>query len=105
MLVYIVIGFVAIVGIYTAYLQIRTRKSGIETEATVVDVREKWVREGDGDSLEYTYVVSYKNREGEKVEAALATVSNGKKNLEIGDRITVRYLPERQDYPVMTGRL
>ncbi len=50
----IVIAAVALVGGYAVYIQIRTKRSGIEAEAVVTDVRERWERTGDTDSLCYT---------------------------------------------------
>ena len=101
----IIISLVAVAGIHTAYMQIRTRMKGIETEAVITDVRESWERTGDTDSLCFTYTVMYTNSEGRPVTAELQTVSSADKDLYEGDRILIRYTEDRQDYPVMIRRL
>ena len=101
----IVIAFVAIVGIYTAFLRIRTKRNGIETEAVVTDITEQWERTGDSDSLSYYYTVEYKNYEGQTVTARLGRISNTKTDLNIGDRIVIRYLKDKQGYPVLVNKL
>ena len=100
----IVIAFVVIVGIYTLYLRIKTRKQGIETEAVVTDVVEQWERSGDSDTLCYYYTVEYKNYEGETVTARLGRISNTKTDLNVGDCIMIRYLKDKQGYPVMSRK-
>ena len=101
----IIIVFVVLVGGYAAYIQIKTKKNGIEAEAVVTDVTESWERNGDSDSLCYSYTVEYKNSEGKTVTAALGSMSNMKKDLDVGDRIVVKYLKDRQDYPVLVKKL
>ena len=101
----IVIAFVVIVGIYTLFLRIKTKKQGVETEAVVTDVTEQWERTGDTDSLCYYYTVEYKNYEGKTVAARLGRVSNTKTDLEVGDYIMIRYLKDKQGYPVMVRKL
>ena len=102
---YIVMGLVAVVGLYAAYIQIRIKRSGIEAEAEVIDVREEWDVASEPHTLKYTYVVAYRNAQGEQVTAALGGLSDSKKDLETGDRILVRYLPDKQEYPIMTKKL
>ena len=101
----IIIAVVVLVGGYAVYIQIKTKRKGIETEATVTGIKESWERIGDADSLCYTYVVEYKNYEGRTVTAALGGLSDTKKDLLEGDRILIRYLKEKQDYPILVRKL
>ena len=101
----IVIAFVAVVGIYTVFIRIRTKRNGIEAEAVVTDITEQWERTGDTDSLSYYYIVEYKNYEGKIVTARLGRISNTKTDLNIGDRIMIRYLKDKQGYPILVNRL
>ena len=97
----IIIAIVVLVGGYAAYVQIRTRRKGIETEAVVTNVKESWERIDDHDTLCFTYTVEYINFEGETVTAALGGMSNANRHLNVGDRIKIKYLKEKQDYPIM----
>ena len=45
------------------------------------------------------YYIAYKNQEGETVEAMLT--NPGDHTFKVGDRLRIRYLPDRQDYPVL----
>lgn len=101
----IIIVFVVLVGGYTAYIQIKTKRNGIETEAVVTNVKESWERTDDSDSLCYTYYVEYRNYEGKTVTAALGGMSNTKKDLCVGDRIRIKYLKDKQDYPLLAKKL
>ncbi len=101
----IVIALVVLVGAYAIYIHIKTKKQGLEAEAVVTGIRESWDRTGDVDSLSYTYTVEYENFAGQTVTAALGGLSDGKKDLREGDRILVKYLKEKQDYPIMIKKL
>ena len=101
----IVIAIVVLVGAYAIYIHIKTKKQGLEAEAVVTGVQESWERTGDADHLCYTYTVEYENFAGQKVTAALGGLSDGKKDLHQGDRILVKYLKEKQDYPIMVKKL
>ena len=65
---------------------------------------ESWERIDDHDTLCYNYTVEYINFEGETVTAAFGGMSNMNKNLNVGDRITIKYLKDKQDYPIMVKR-
>ena len=101
----IIIAVVVLAGGYAAFLQIRTRRRGVETTAVVTGVTERWERTGDADSLCYGYTVEYTNCEGAVVTAALGGMSNADRHLSRGDRILIRYLKDRQDYPIMVKKL
>ena len=97
----IIITLVAVVGLYAAYIQIKTKRQGIETQAQVMDVIKEWNHDGDSPSLEYKYVIKYTNKAGEVITTCLGGMMNNNKELEPGDLITVRYLPYKQEYPIM----
>ena len=101
----IVIVVVALVGCYALYVQIKTKRKGIEAEAVVTGVSESWERVDEHDELCYSYTVQYENFEGTPVTAALGGMSNSNKHLNVGDRIMIKYLKERQDYPVLVKKL
>ena len=101
----IIIIIVAIVGSYAIYIQIKTKRIGIETDATVTDVKKEWERTGDDDFLSYYYTIEYVNYEGKKVSAVLGGLTNSSKNLDVGDHIRVKYLKNKQDYPIMIKKI
>ncbi len=101
----VIAALVVLVGGYALFIQLKTKKKGIEAEAVITGVQESWERTGDADHLCYTYTVEYENFAGQTVTAALGGMSNTKKNLEAGDRILVKYLKEKQDYPIMVKKL
>ena len=100
----IVIAVVALVGVYAVYIQIKTRKNGIETEAVIINVKETWDDDGDSHSLSYKYTVEYTNFEGKKVAAALGRMTNSDLKLGEGDRVTIKYLKDKQDYQILAEK-
>ena len=102
----IVIAAVVLVGGYALYIQIKTKRKGIETEAVVTNVTETWERTGDyNDSLSYGYTVEYTNEEGETIMTGLGGLTDMNKHLQVGDRIVVKYLKEKQEYPILVKKL
>ena len=76
----------------------RVKRNGIEAEAYVTRLEERESTDSDGGtSVYYDVYVLYTTKEGRRVEAAL---SNPKNSLRAGDRVTVKYLPEKEDMPV-----
>ena len=99
---FIVIGF-----IWSRIVTGKVKKEGIETEAVVSRIEIHEWESGDVETWTGTEItkepyVTFINTEGETVEAML---SNPKRGLEVGDRLKIKYLPEKQDYPVMIERL
>ena len=45
------------------------------------------------------YYITYTNQEGKTVEAMLSNPGDHK--FEEGDRLRIKYLPDKQEYPVM----
>ncbi len=100
---YVMILFFALIacgGIWAYFFTKKVKREGIETDAAVcrIDKHEHTDSEGHT-SWSEELVINYVNQEGELVEA---TLSNPKKGLRLGSRIRIRYLPDRQEYPVMT---
>ncbi len=101
----IIIAAVVLVGGYALYIQIKTRMKGIETEAVVTNVTETWDRTDDFDTLSYNYTVEYTNEEGETITTGLGGLSDMNKHLQVGDRIVVKYLKNKQEYPILVKKL
>lgn len=101
----IVIAAVVLVGGYALFVQIKTRMKGIETEAVVTNVTETWERIDDHDTLCFNYTVEYCNFEGKTVTTALGGLSDANKHLQVGDRIVIKYLKEKQEYPILVKKL
>ena len=97
----IIIVVVVLVGGYAAYIQIKTKRYGIETDAVVTNVRESWDNDDESGSLCYTYTIEYQNYEGITITAALGGMSDKIRNLAVGDRIRIKYLKNKQDYPIL----
>ena len=77
----------------------RVKKNGIEADAVVTERVEHESTDADGiTSISYTFRVRYQTQEGWPVEATLA---NPKSKLQVGNRVKIRYLPNRTDYPVL----
>ena len=100
---------VMITGLFTAVIlrsywqQFKTRWYGIETTATVSLTDESIITNTSGqlygEFMNICCYVRYMNRDGQEAEARLI---NPNKSLVAGDRIIIRYLPEREDYAVLT---
>lgn len=82
----------------------QNQKKGIETVAVVTNIEESWESVGEADSLCYTYTVEYKNYEGKMITAALGGMSDTNKKLSTGDRIMIKYLEDKQDYPILVKK-
>ena len=76
-----------------------TKMNGIEADAVVTRYDDDYTMDADGDLIPSTHVyVRYRTQEGRLVEGELA---NPKNSLGIGDFVTVRYLPGREENPVL----
>ena len=108
----IIIGIVLLLfaagGIWAFVVTRKAKKEGIETDAVVTRVElHEWTND-TGDMIgpsTYTeeYYITYTNTDGQKVEAMLT--NEGKNTFKEGDRMKIRYLPDRQDYPVFIEKL
>ena len=94
----IIIGIPLLIIIYRIFY---TRMKGIEAEAVVTDLDESYSTDADGDTFIHTHVyVRYRTQDGRRVEGELA---NPRNYMNIGDWVTIKYLPGREDNPVLVG--
>ena len=98
------VGLFAAVILKSYWRQIRTSWYGTETAATVSLIDEDVIRRGSGqlygEFRKTNYYVRFINRDGQEAEARL--INPGKKLLT-GSQVTIRYLPEKENYAVLTG--
>ena len=94
----IIIVFVAAVGLFVGYKNLYTKKNGIETEATVTRIEEDIQSDSDGISTTYKYYVRYTTAEGQPQDALIS--NPGFKKCDVGDRIRIKYLPEKPNAAV-----
>ena len=98
------VGLFAAVILKSYWRQIRTSWYGTETAATVSLIDEDVIRRGSGqlygEFRKTSYYVRFINRDGQEAEARL--INPGKKLLT-GSQVTIRYLPEKENYAVLTG--
>ena len=92
--VVMVLSVVAFV-VYRLIYRRKIIKDGIQVEAVLqrVEVDESRDTEGNTSST-YTFWVTYTNDSGQKVDAELL---NGKRTMQIGEHLSVKYLPNRPD--------
>jgi len=90
-------------GIWAFVVSKKVKKEGIETDAVVsrVELRE-WGDLEAHNSITEEYYITYRNQDGQDVEAMLTNPGNH--TFKEGDTIKVKYLPDRQDYPVMVAK-
>lgn len=99
---YLIIGIAVLVvfggGIYTFLANNKIKKNGIEVEAEIsrIDIEEIEVENDESNMIETEttkkYYVKYKNENGEVIEALL---NNPKIGLKEGNKIKIKYLPEK----------
>ena len=92
---------IALAGIFAYYAfrtyvwQFNAKLNGVDAEATVSWI-ERVSRTGGGDPANYPvtyYYVRFRKEDGKETEARLL---NPGKNLEMGSRVHIRYLPWRE---------
>ena len=96
-MLYAVIAIVAVAAIagivYVIMRNNKIKKNGIETDATVSRIKEVETSNDDGSyDVKYTYYVKYQTQDGETVEAKL---SGAPRFTREGDRVRIKYLPEK----------
>jgi len=75
------------------------RRDGIEADAVVTCLDEHDSTTADGDLVTYEdVIVRYRTKEGRLVESSLV---NPKCNMNIGDWVTIKYIPGKEDNPVL----
>jgi len=76
-----------------------TKMRGVDAEAVVVRLDESSSTDADGDIWTQTHVyVRYQTQDGRRVEGELA---NPKNFMSVGDWVTIKYVPGREDNPVL----
>ena len=95
----IILAVLASGAAYALYYILKVKRNGIETEALVTRIEEEERTDSDGVSVYYTFYVRYRTLEGRQIEATLA---NPKSRLQVGSSVKIKYLPEKEDYPVLT---
>ena len=94
-LVLFVVAFVVYRLIYSLIYRRKIIKDGIQVEAVLQRVERDESRDTEGNtSSTYTFWVTYTNDSGQKVDAELL---NGKRTMQIGEHLSVKYLPNRPD--------
>lgn len=72
------------------------RKNGVEADAVVSRVKEQTSVDEEGfTQTTYIYFVTFRGVDGNTVEAML---DKAPKHIKVGDRLTVKYLPEKPKY-------
>ncbi len=93
----------AIGGIWAFVVTKKVKEEGIEADAVVSRVElHEWSsldHEFGHDSVTEEYYITYRNLEGQNVEAMLTNPGDYK--FQVGDRMKIKYLPDRQEYPVL----
>lgn len=93
----------AIGGIWAFAVSRKVKKEGIETVAVVTRIElHEWSGGGDtwaSDSVTEEYYITYADMKGQTVEAMLSNPGN--RTFQVGDTIKIKYLPEKQEYPVL----
>ena len=90
-------------GIWAFVVSKKVKKEGIETDAVVSRIElHEWT--GGADAWEHSsfteeYYITYENLDGQAVEALLS--NPGDHIFKEGDKIKIKYLPSRQEYPVL----
>ncbi len=98
---WIIISFVLASFIWTYFKIFRVRMMGIEADAEVTRMEEHETIDSDGLHSEYyDAYVRFQAQDGRTVNACLA---NSICSLNVGDWVKIRYIPGKEDYPVMTG--
>ena len=91
-------------GIWAFVVTKKVKEEGIEADALVsrIELHEWSVGAGDlgeHDSVTEDYYITYTNKEGRAVEALLS--NPGSHKFKEGDKIRIKSLVNRQDYPVL----
>ena len=99
----VVLAAFAIGGIWAYVVSKKVKEEGIETDAVVSRIElHEWgggAEEPWTPSITEDYYITYTNQEGKTVEAMLSNPGDHK--FEVGDRLRIKYLPDKQEYPVM----
>ena len=91
----LIIGFV----IYTVIRNSKIRKNGVEVDAVVSRIEEEQtVSSEDGVDYTYTHYVTYRNPQGETVEAKL---DHAPGRTQVGDTVRKKNQPKKPHFAVL----
>ena len=97
---YVIIAIIAIViisvPVYSLILHKKIKKNGVETAAVVSQIKES--HDTDTASTTYIYSVTFMTQDGKNAEAKL---SGAPLNTRVGDRVRIKYLPEKPNHAVI----
>ena len=85
--------FATAVAIYVIYNIVYTKKHGIKTDAVVSRIEEHLTADSDGSTVDYDIYVKYCDVNGNSQEAKIS--NQGFKSFEVGDKLLIKYLPEK----------
>ena len=99
---YILFGLVAAliigVSIFMLVRRQKIKKNGKTATAVVTRIEEKESFDSDsGTTVSYEYYVTYYSESGENIEARL---DNPPRKTNVGDQLTIKYLPEKPNLVV-----
>ena len=88
--------------LYVFYYQWKVRRQGLEATAVVTWIEEKETSDEDGVSYYYDIHVAYTTRDNRDIEGL---ISNPNHPFEEGERLLIKYLPGKEEYPVYISKL
>ena len=95
----LIIAFVAASFLWTLFNIIKIKVTGIEAEAVVTRLEEHDTTDADGLPCEYYEAfVRFQAQDGRMVNASLL---NANLFLNVGDWVRIKYIPGREDKPVL----
>ena len=100
---YVAVGIFAIAAVigivYVVKRNNAIKKNGVEVDAVVSRIKETETANDDGSfDTTYTYYVKFRNQDGQTVEAKLGNAPGFTRE---GDRLRVKYLPEKPKYAIL----
>jgi len=91
----LIVGFV----VYSVIRNNKIRKNGVEADAVVSRIEEQVSTDSEGGiDVVYTYYVTYAAQDGRVVEA---TLNHAPGRTRVGDRVRIKYLPEKPRYALL----
>ena len=102
-IVIIILAAFAAGGVWAFVVTKKTKKEGIETDAVVSRIElHEWSNTGETwvqNDVTEEYYITYTDHNGRTVEAMLS--NPGDHTFKVGDRMKIKYMPDREEYPVM----
>lgn len=96
----VILAAFVIGGIWAFAVTKKVKKEGIETDALVSRVElHEWGDIETHGSVTEEYYITYTDQDGRATEAMLS--NPGSHQFKEGDRIRIKYLPDRKEYPVL----